>query len=353
MKTMGLDQRRVLVSLALLLVGFAAVLFAFRELDGAALFERLMALGPLALLALAPQGVSMVVEAWGWGLAMKEAGHPAPYAEVLAIRMGTESVYQLLPGGPVLSDSLKPVLLARRAGLSIPEGIGAAVYRKYLRLVGQGPYVLACAFFGGASLSLVSEHWLGSDVLVSVVVALGFGLVVLSLLMGLGLRRAAFATQLFGLLERLRFQPHLLAAARRRFEECDRVARAYFSLPPTKVALPVLLSGACWVLEAVETWLCLELVGAHVPFALVLGLDVALSLGRQALVFLPGGVGLQEAGYLAGLTALGVPSPLETSALLSVLKRAKEAAWGVVGFSLLGSFRTPFSTRAPRPAPAS
>lgn len=286
---------------------------------------------------LLPHVLSMTLEAWAWRQAMTEVGGRTRFAPIWSIRMATEAMYLLLPGGVVVAESLKPVLLARRAGLSLELGIGATFYRKFLRLAGQGPYVVVAALWGGAALLALSQRWFSSAALYWAVLALGLCFFGMAVGLALGMRNAGLAERLFALLERFprAFARGFLAQVRPRFSETDAVARALFRLPLQKTALPIALSGICWMFEPLESWLALRVLGVDVSFELVLGVDVAISLVRQAAVFLPGGLGLQEAGYLGALVALGVPAPFESAAALSVLKRAKDAVWGGFGLALV------------------
>lgn len=340
------QSNRHLLSSLLLLAALAALCLSFRDLEPGLMFAQLRSVGVVLPLILLPQGASMALESWGWGLAMAAAGHRVRFSDLLAVRTATEAVFQLMPGGPLLAESLKPMMLRSRAGLSIPSGVGAALYRKYLRLLGQGPYVLVAALAGASALSALSHAWFRSDLLFWATIA--FSLVLLALACGfaIGLRRATLAMRTFEMLKRVPWLGHsvLFRTARERFEESDRALRVYFSLPPRLVLLPALASGACWGFEALESWVILRVLGVEVPFHLVLGVDVAISLSRQLLVIVPAGLGVQEAGYLAAFSALGVVNPVESAAAFSILKRSKELLWGMTGLALLSPMRRSTST---------
>jgi uncharacterized membrane protein YbhN (UPF0104 family) len=51
--------------------------------------------------------------------------------------------------------------------------------------------------------------------------------------------------------------------------------------------------------------------------------------------FSPGGLGVQDLGYMAFLSALGIPEAPAVSAAFVVLKRSKEILWIGVGYALL------------------
>ena len=53
----------------------------------------------------------------------------------------------------------------------------------------------------------------------------------------------------------------------------------------------------------------------------------------------PAGLGVQEVGYVALISAAGVANPIAVAAAFSVVKRLKEAFWISVGYGLLARFR--------------
>ena len=119
------------------------------------------------------------------------------------------------------------------------------------------------------------------------------------------------------------------------FLRTDLELARFFRTGPTASLPTVLLFLAGWLLEAVETFLILRLLGVDLPFEAVIGMEVVVSLLRNVLFVLPAGLGVQDLGYVMFLTALGVPDPLTTGAAFSLLKRGKELFWISVGYALL------------------
>jgi uncharacterized membrane protein YbhN (UPF0104 family) len=106
-----------------------------------------------------------------------------------------------------------------------------------------------------------------------------------------------------------------------------------------------MLSLASWSTETIETWVLLRLVDVHLPLATVLAFEASVSLLRSLAAFSPGGLGVQDVGYVAALGALGVPDAVTAGAAFVVLKRAKELAWALVGYA---SLLSPDARAAPR-----
>jgi uncharacterized protein (TIRG00374 family) len=103
-----------------------------------------------------------------------------------------------------------------------------------------------------------------------------------------------------------------------------------------ELAAPALLFLGGWLLESLETWLILRLLGIELGFVEVASFEVLLSFLRNVLFVLPAGLGVQDLGYVTFLAALGVPDAVNAGAAFVVLKRTKELFWIGVGYTLLG-----------------
>jgi uncharacterized membrane protein YbhN (UPF0104 family) len=109
----------------------------------------------------------------------------------------------------------------------------------------------------------------------------------------------------------------------------------FFGSSALKRAAPALSFLAGWASESLETYLILRLLGADLDFTAVASFEVVLAFLRHTLVFLPAGLGVQDAGYVAFLAALGVPSALSVGAAFVLLKRSKEVLYASLGYALL------------------
>src|SRR5206468_1009045 len=85
---------------------------------------------------------------------------------------------------------------------------------------------------------------------------------------------------------------------------------------PSKTAL--ILSGnlAAQFLQAVILGLCLKAFGHHATLAGLILVNTAVSL-FAGFMPVPGGMGVAEAGYTAGLVALGIPSAAAMSTAIA------------------------------------
>jgi uncharacterized protein (TIRG00374 family) len=302
---------------------------SFRSVDAAEVLARLGQLGPAALYLFLPLIAGLALESWGWQRSLISAGLNVRLLPLWAVRFVTEAAGLFLPGGALTGETLKPWLLSRWAGMTIPAGVAASVYRKYLRLVAHGLYVGSAALLGAWAWQHGPSSTGWRQLAPWLVSALGVFAVVLFALaasMATSFRRGAFGLVVLRALGRLPFAglADRLAARQRAFGEMDDDTRRLFRQSALGQVPAILLCLVAWFSEALESWVLLWLLGCPVDFAALLAIDVGLSLVRQLLVFLPAGLGVQDVGYLAALGALGVTDPATTGAAFVVLKRARE-----------------------------
>jgi len=126
------------------------------------------------------------------------------------------------------------------------------------------------------------------------------------------------------------------------FVSTDSLTERYFArglLRSTLVPGAFFLGG--WLCEALESFIILRLLGVELDFFAVASIEVLLSFLKNVLFVLPAGIGVQDAGYVSCLTALGVPDALTLGAAFSALKRGKELFWAAVGYLLLAAEARP------------
>jgi uncharacterized membrane protein YbhN (UPF0104 family) len=339
--SMGNRRRRLLglrlsgVLLAVFLLGWT-----FRDLDvGRVSAVIARAGGGVLLWVLVPMGCALAVESYGWTWAFRRSGYPVPFMGVWRARVASEALALTLPAGMLFCESTKPFLLARHCGLGTEASLAGMAVRKYLLLASQAVYITGFALLGAPFVESASEGIIGAPGLSYLLLAVGVVVLAAAIGSGVSLRDGRIAERVRAALARLPL-PSLrrqLEQSRGRFDRTDGELRRFFDGPLLRVSAPALPFLLSWVLEAVETYLILRLLGVDLPFEAVAALEVALSFARHVTFILPAGLGVQDLGYVAFLRALGAHDPLTMGAAFVLLKRAKEAAWALVGFSLLAS----------------
>jgi putative membrane protein len=99
-----------------------------------------------------------------------------------------------------------------------------------------------------------------------------------------------------------------------------------------RVALSFALNLAAWIASAAGAWIVLHLIGADPSIRSVLALESMIFMLRSVAFAIPGGIGVQEAGY--ALLAPHVGLPADAVLALAIAKRARDLAIGVPTLAL-------------------
>jgi uncharacterized membrane protein YbhN (UPF0104 family) len=236
-------------------------------------------------------------------------------------------------------------LLLVRRGLELPLALTGIAARKYLLMTSQSLYVALAAVAGFAGLELASRELTGHGGLGWLLASSGLAIGAAALAGRAALVRGRLATRARCWVERFR------GARARRAGACveasnaapraaapgatDRRLEQFFALGRREELGVTAWFFGSWLCEAFETYLLLRLLGVPIELGNALGIEVVLSLSRMIVFMVPGGLGVQDAGYVLLLGALGIPNPVESGAAFAVLKRGKEVCYAVLGYALL------------------
>ncbi len=293
--------------------------------------------GPFIVMALGPFALGMALDAWGMVALLRGLGHRVSMAQMLPIRFASEALHATLPAGFVASDTATALLLEKRCGVPVGDGAVASIARKWLVMRAHAAYIAVGALAGFAALTALARALHASALPWLVLASAGVPLA-LSAAVGAGLLGRSTFSRLHATLARVpspRLGRWLVSRRHDALATDGQAARIRGARGATWMATLAFLG--CWCFEALESALLLRLVGADVDLAAVFAFEAGLSMVRSASVLAPSGLGVVDLGYATVLRALGVDAG--TVAAFVLLRRAKEAAWAVAGYAILGALR--------------
>ncbi len=298
--------------------------------------------GPRLALAPLPYLGSMVADTLAWGLLLRQTGQPVKFWRLLHVRLATEALLLALPGGSVVADVTSAILLRRHCGVPFPEGAASVAVRKGIIVTSDAVY-MAVGLLGGA-LPLPAPGADSSTASSLLAWFLRWGLVtgiVFNATTGgfvlLALRGGAMAGRLRRLLARLPLRRLARWAVVRveAFARIDDSARRILTGTKGILVVGFCLYLAQWFFEALDTYVIASLCGVHVPFMTAWRFEALSSFLRSAALFLPAGLGIQDAAEVVLAHAAGTTHAATAGAALFVTKRTKECLWIVTGLLLL------------------
>lgn len=321
-------------------VALALFVVAFRSADLGRAWSLIVGLGFALPLLLLPQGLSVGLDALAWRSVFRGLGRRVPLRTLFAARVGAETVFMSLPSGAIIAEALQPILLRRR-GLAFEEAVVGTLARKVFVILSQGLFLALSVAVGYDALQRASQKAIGRAGLPVLLMTASLVLVGTATVLGAIFFYGKVAQRSRRALERLGLswlRPWLERNAHRFGVTDDHLAR-YFSSGWSRLAAPLPIFLVMWLSKAFETWLFVLLLGSPIGFGSAMALETTIILVRVLLVAVPGGLGVQDFGYVLFMRAFGVPDANTVGAALALLKRGKEIIWIGAGLPIFFSAR--------------
>lgn len=304
------------------------------EADIASAWDRIEAIGPAVVVVLLPFPVALFMDAWSWHRLLRALDRRAPLAKLFELRFAIEAVTNSAPVGPLWADALAPILLARHSKVPAVDAFASITAKRWVVVRMHATFVALSGVLGATAILRASRRLVGSDALLYMVFGAAAFLVATSLGFQALVAKGSLGARISARLERFGRVKAWIETRRHHFAHADAQIARLSSDRRADAGASLRMLGL-WVFEGLETYVILRLLGAHLSVIEVLSFDAALSVVRSAAMFAPGGIGVQDVGYLAVLEAYGVADAGSVGPAFVVVKRLKEAFWMIVGFVIL------------------
>lgn len=307
------------------LLGVFLLVWTVREIGPGELLRALSFLGGPGLCVLFFYPLSSVWDAWGWVYAFPKEDRPKiGVGGLFWVRLAGESMNNLTPLADWGGEPLKARLLRAQYGMPAVSAAVSVILTKSILFFSEVLFWavgLAPAF----ALTALSPRWKAAFAAVFAACA------------GISLWLAAFQQKgMFMSVGRFatRFFPQS-TDPQAVFAEADS-RMAHFYTPSGGFWPSFALHFVGWVMGGVETWLMLRFMGSDAGLGEAMALEALLQLARTATFFVPGSVGVQEAGMAIVFAAFGRPP--SQGVALSLVKRARQLLWSAAGLTAWGIY---------------
>jgi len=308
--------------IAALALGAALFCWVLGQADLGAVWQALRKLGGWAPVLLLPYFVVYLVDCWAWALTMPK-GHGVLFWTLLRIRWAGESVNSIFPSAYVGGEAVK-VWLLKEKGITPGAGAVSAVVSKTAQTAAQLLFVIAAAL---ALWNLAGDQRGLRAGLLLVVAGGTAGVVGLFWLQSHGL---------FGLLlnwaGRLRFKPKIIEQRKARLLEVDGAIQGFYRSQPSRFYGATVLYLAGWMLDTVEIYLFAWLTGMPISWLQALAVEAFAGVAKVLGIWVPGSLGVQEAGIVMIGRLSGLPDPLAAGYALA--RRGRELIFAAAGLML-------------------
>ena len=293
------------------------------------IWETVERVGPVAFcMILAPFLVVYLLDTYGWSLTLGPWAKRVGYVRLFMVRMAGEAINATTPTAMLGGEPMKAYLLTRYE-IPMVEGLASVVTAKTIMTLAQILYMVL-----GLSVTLWLVGGTGYNVLVAFVSVglLGFGVFLFLVVQRYGIGRG-----LLTVADTCRIRSQRLEVYRPRLLELDRTIRTFYGQRRRTFFLSMGVHFTAWLTELFEVYAILYFLGAEVGWLSSLSIAAMTALIKGSVSFVPGGLGVQEGGYLVFLMALGYGEV--TGITFAVIRRIREILWILIGLVFLAVLR--------------
>jgi uncharacterized protein (TIRG00374 family) len=324
-----------------LVVGVYFVVKIWRETDVASAL-RLIALLPvptIIMLAL-PSIAGAALDSKAWQLLLPRNGKRDSMWSMARVRVGSEAVVSTVPMGAIVADPLKAWLLKREFGLSLACGSASVALRTFLLADSQSILTLIVTIISFGWLMEVSpailtgNGYLAWILLIASVVAC----VMYTALIYLGSHQASLERLHSGLRKiRVGFVSKWISSHEDNFSDLKKELTEFGGSHSQRLWISGALFALMWSVDGLETHLIAKALGLNSSLVNSYEIEILCAFLRSIAFFIPSGIGLQDAAYIAFFESIGAPRA--GAAAFIVIKRLRQFVWIILGFGLLFTIR--------------
>ena len=312
--------------LALAGLGFVLLGVLIYQAGPRQLAQHLRVLGWWAPIIFLPYTLSSAFDAAGWRVTFVSF-RPALWLLYLARLVG-EAMNSITPTAYLGGEPVKAFVL-QRFGIPLTEGATSVILAKTALTVAQIAFVIV-----GVALFLIRKDTGVATVPTVIALALA-GTAVAAVLVVL--QRRGLVAFVARVTRRMFPRARLAVQLAERAPEIDRRLRSFYGARPRAAAASVAWHFTGWITGAAEVFVIMTLIGHPVSVLDAIVIEALAQPTRLAGIFIPGTLGVQEAGGMVIFGMLGLPPELGLAMML--LKRVREIGFNLLGLGLLTRLR--------------
>ena len=309
-------------------VGVALLILVFRDVDVSEMYARLANVGFYFIPIFAVYGIGCLLDTAAWKLILAEPGKTISFIKLYQINLAGESMYRFIPAGVVVGEASKVYLLTKQSRYSGSETVSSLVIRKLLMGLSQGLYIGIGVLAG----VLLAQRF---GRLEMILLAVSLGVIVFFVSLWIKLSQGELFNWLFRALRRLPIIGARVENEKLFFERTDSELKKFLAQNKRQGVFAFMLFFCEWLMEAVETYFIIAVLGMSILPSQVMIFEPVVSLVRSLAFFVPGGLGVMDSGYVSAFGSAGIVNVVTASAAFMIIKRSKELFWILIGLFFL------------------
>jgi len=322
------NRIRLLLRASSVAVGAALLILVFRDVDLSETYVKLAGVGFYFIPIFAVYGIGCLLDTAAWKLILAEPGKSISFIKLYQIHLAGESMYRFIPAGVVVGEASKVYLLTKQSRYNGSETVSSLVIRKLLMGLSQGLYIGMGVLAG----VLLAQRFSRFEM---ILLAVSLGVIVFFVSLWIKLSHGELFSWLFRVLRRVPIIGVRVGNERLFFERTDSELKKFLEQNKRRGVFAFVLFFCEWLMEAVETYIIIAVLGMSISPSQVMIFEPVVSLVRSLVFFVPAGLGVMDSGYVSAFGSAGIVNVVTASAAFMIIKRSKELFWILIGLFFL------------------
>ena len=283
--------------------------------------------GPFCIILL-PLSAVYLLDTYGWYLTLGSWVGRIGFFQLFMVRMAGEAINVTTPTAMLGGEPMKAYLLTRN-GVPFVEGLASVVTAKTIMVIAQMLFMVLGLGLMAWTVGEGDYDVLGAFVSVGL---LGFGVCLFLII-----QRRGIGAGLLTVAETCKIRRQWVESRRSQLLELDQTLRRFYRQRRQTCVLALGVFFLAWLTECLEVYAILYFLGADVGWLSSFSIAALAVLIKGSVSFVPGGMGVQEGGYLFLLLGFGYSEA--TGVTFALIRRVREIIWILIGLIFLAVLR--------------
>jgi len=313
-------NKKILISLAVLLLGLACFVLAIRYIGVDQIIQQFHNIRPeYILLYLTISSIIVIVLIVKWSIILDALGYHINFFQLVMYRQMGYAVGYVVPAFYIGGETVRSYFLNKKHNVPLRDSVSSVVIDRAVELPMN--FLLAAVMF----LIIILTMKIPLYIMVPMGLVIAFMIFLTAFFYYKMYKKEYFFTYIFDLLRLGKIAR--LAPMRSKIVHLEESVITFFNHKPKYIIISILISGMLWLLMMTEFWAGIRIVGYNATF-LQLFLVIVMT-GVSMTIPIPASVGVMELGQIGICVLLGIPAPVAVA--LSLLVRTRDFLWILMG----------------------
>lgn len=313
-------KKKIVLSLAVLLLGLVCFIWAIRYIGIDLIIEQFQKLRPEYILVyLAISAMIVIVLIIKWNVILRALGYKINFFKLIMYRQMGYAVGYVVPAFYIGGETVKSYFLNKKHKVPLKDAVSSVVIDRAVELPMN--FLLAAVMF----MIIIFTLEISASILVPMGIVIALMVSITVMFYYKMYKKEYFFTYIFDLLKLGRIKK--LASMREKIVTLEESVIKFFNNKPKYIIISMLISGLLWLLMMVEFWTGMKIIGYNATLVQVF--LVIVMTGFTMAIPIPASVGVMELGQIGICVMMGIPAPVAVA--LSLLVRTRDLLWIIMG----------------------